>query len=317
VAEYVSGAVARRYAHGPGVDEPLIWYEGSGVASGQNWLIADRQGSIIATTNAAGTATTYSYGPYGEPHAWTGSRFRYTGQIMLPELRLYHYKARVYDPGLGRFLQTDPVGYNVDLNLYQYVFSDPLNLVDPSGLQSCEDVGASSCRSSVGGLAGALETIESAWNQFQDTAPQAIQGVIDDVQTTLENVDEVTRDTMNSPEGIALGIIFDPSPVGEARAVASGTTRLYRAVSEAEAAQIARTGVFEAGPNSLGGKWFAETIEHAREWGQRLGNPVILRVDLPTARANQLIRVERLDNIGPARYGELNQLEGAVIREVR
>lgn len=32
----------------------------------------------------------YSYGPYGEPNAWTGSRFRYTGQIALPEIQLYH-----------------------------------------------------------------------------------------------------------------------------------------------------------------------------------------------------------------------------------
>jgi len=45
VGEYATGQLTtplRRYAHGPGVDEPLIWYEGSAVASGQNWLIADR-----------------------------------------------------------------------------------------------------------------------------------------------------------------------------------------------------------------------------------------------------------------------------------
>jgi hypothetical protein len=82
-------------------------------------------------------------------------------------------------------------------------------------------------------LAGALETIESAWNQFQDTAPQAIQGVIDDVQTTLENVDEVTRDTMNSPEGIVLGIIFDPSPGGEVRALANASEAAFRAADNA------------------------------------------------------------------------------------
>ena len=45
---------------------------------------------------------------------------------------------RVYDPGAARFLQTDPVGYEPDLNLYAYVLNDPLNRADPMGT---EDVG--------------------------------------------------------------------------------------------------------------------------------------------------------------------------------
>lgn len=136
-AEYDgSGALLRRYVSLPGADLPLVWYEGAGTAS-RRWLQLDNQGSVMAYSDATGASgATYGYGPFGEPDAtngWGGSRYRYTGQIMLQIPQLYYYKARVYDPGLGRFLQSDPVGYVSDVNPYAYVKNDPINLNDPSG----------------------------------------------------------------------------------------------------------------------------------------------------------------------------------------
>jgi len=142
-AEYnSSGTVLRRYVSLPGADKPLVWYEGSGTST-PRWLHADDQGSVMAYSTSTGAeGTIYGYGPYGEPDAtngWSGGRYRYTGQIMIPEAQLYYYKARVYDPKYGRFLQTDPVGYKDDNDLYAYVHNDPIDHADPSGDMSDAD----------------------------------------------------------------------------------------------------------------------------------------------------------------------------------
>jgi RHS repeat-associated protein len=142
VAEYGgTGTLLRRHVHGPGVDEPIVTYEGAGTAN-RTWLYADHQGSIVAAANAAGGGTAvHAYGPFGEPNVTTGSRFKYTGQAHMPNLGLYYYKARFYSPALGRFLQPDPIGYDDGPNMYAYVGNNPMNRVDPTGLAAEEHHG--------------------------------------------------------------------------------------------------------------------------------------------------------------------------------
>lgn len=139
IAEYDGGnALLRRYVHGQGTDNPLVWYEGA-TTSAKSYLYSDERGSITAITNASGATTAiYGYDEYGMPSNLSGtvnSRFRYTGQTWLSEVGLYYYKARMYAPGVGRFLQPDPTGYADGMNLYAYVGGDPMNGSDPTGLE--------------------------------------------------------------------------------------------------------------------------------------------------------------------------------------
>ena len=132
VAEYEGSTLLRRHIHWPGADVPVATWEGAGLTD-PRYLHADERGSIVAITDQSGAATLNRYDEYGVPGATNAGRFQYTGQLWLPELGLYYYKARMYSPYGGRFMQTDPVGYDGGINLYEYVEDDPVDGRDPTG----------------------------------------------------------------------------------------------------------------------------------------------------------------------------------------
>jgi RHS repeat-associated protein len=140
IAEYDDDNILqRRYIPGAGLDEHVAWYEGAGTTD-RRWYAADERGSIIAILNGSGAAASINtFDEYGIRGAANAGRFQFTGQPWLPGVNLYHFRARVYSPTLGRFLQTDPIVQAGGMNLYGYASNSPISRMDPLGLQDAPD----------------------------------------------------------------------------------------------------------------------------------------------------------------------------------
>ncbi|MGA7673412.1 MAG: RHS repeat-associated core domain-containing protein, partial [Rhizomicrobium sp.] len=74
-----------------------------------------------------------------------GVPFKYTGRRYDPETGLYFNRARFYSAAIGRFLQTDPIGYGPDLDWYTYAGNDPTDMTDPWGLAEKEQQKKQNC----------------------------------------------------------------------------------------------------------------------------------------------------------------------------
>ena len=130
------GQLLAAYLHGAQIDELVARYR---PVQGTAWYLTDHLGTVRDITDAAGTVIDHvDFDSFGnltaESHPPYGDRYKFTGREFDADTGLYYYRARYYDPQLGRFLSLDPREFDAgDGNLYRYVGNAPLTNTDPRG----------------------------------------------------------------------------------------------------------------------------------------------------------------------------------------
>jgi RHS repeat-associated protein len=136
--------------YGAKTDEILGRYD---AAFGPMIYKQDNQGNVVFLLSGNNQIIErYTYDAYGRPTVTDrdgsgarsssnyGNRFMHTGREWLGELGIYDFRNRFYNPDIGRFLQTDPLGFDAgDMNLFRYCGNDPINRSDPLGLHDLGD----------------------------------------------------------------------------------------------------------------------------------------------------------------------------------
>jgi RHS repeat-associated protein len=125
-------SVATTYLNGLGIDDHLRQTNSN---TGISYFLTDHLGSTAAFADISGNAVEQvAYDSFGNSAGSTRSRYGYTGRERDPDTGMLFYRARFYDPQVGRFSSEDPIGLAGGINAYSYTNNNSLTRKDPSGL---------------------------------------------------------------------------------------------------------------------------------------------------------------------------------------
>lgn len=126
------------YLNGPGIDNKLRLTDSRLSATGPLYFLHDHLGSTTALTNSLGVvAGQVTYDGFGNSAGTALTRYDYSRERD-PDTGLLYYRARWYDPQVGRFVSEDPIGFGGDINWYSYVANNPTRWIDPTGLDDAD-----------------------------------------------------------------------------------------------------------------------------------------------------------------------------------
>ena len=211
VLDQSSDGAAVDYLNGPGIDNVLRQQSS---ATGALYFLKDHLGSTVALTNASGGVVERAqYEAFGANSGPSLSRYGFTGRERDNATGLMYYRARWYDPRIGRFISQDPIGFGGgDLNLYSYVWQNPLNNRDPFGLDGWGNDLAN-------WLDQKIETARQYW-QYNEQ-----EWVANGINNTVADVAHGAADVFRVGSGTGDAIYADDNGYGRAANIAMDISR--------------------------------------------------------------------------------------------
>lgn len=153
-----TGDLVAQFLRGEVIDENVsaYFFDANDKATSYTYHHDTLQSVVGLSGHAGSVEETLRYAPFGDLIGQSGSSpnpQRFTGRDFDTETGLYYYRARYYDPELGRFLAEDPLGFDGgEPNLYGYVGNNPLRFNDPTG--EIANLAAAGIGAGVGGILG-------------------------------------------------------------------------------------------------------------------------------------------------------------------